>query len=176
MQEFRALALNYSIPIISATQGTRESEDAPVISNKGVADSYKKVRYADYLYMVRMRGDLDLNTQDVKSDISGENDQLLSFNQLNNEYNSYLKPYEIKITKAKDGTKDVSKFHIFNGKNCRIYQKLENVYKDMPELEKKSGELTKKLQLAKLSSQDNEFNFSTGFLSYDSDDNSVLDL
>ena len=60
--ELKSVSKMYSIPIVSATQLSRAAEGIPELSNTVIGDSYKKIQYADYVFMLR------------KSDVHKNND------------------------------------------------------------------------------------------------------
>lgn len=56
-----------------------------------------------------------------------------------------LIPFEIKITKAKDGKKDASRYCLFCTENLRIYDTVEQYLNDKKELTDNSRELENKI-------------------------------
>jgi len=118
LQEMRTAAKNYAIPIITITQNARISENVQQeLSNNVIGDSYKKVRYADYIYMIRQRPDIDIISDQIKNDMSGDPAKINLSTDI-----SKLIPFEVKITKAKDGERGAKRFHIFNRQDLGIYQ------------------------------------------------------
>ncbi len=164
VHELRTISRNYKIPVITITQNTRSSEDlSQALNNTMLGDSIKKLRYTDYLYMIRQRKDLDLFGEVIKNDvnfITGEDDKSI-FTNTNQEDFSYLIPVEIKITKAKEGEKDVKKFHLFNKRNLRIYDNMQQNVTDMKLLKTKSEVLQKEIDQMMLYSkiENDDFNF-----------------
>lgn len=136
LHEMRAITKTRKIPIVTITQNKRLSEDGTVeLNNSLIGDSFKKARYADSIIQIRMRTDLSIISEEVKSDIykSSNSNKALSFKDLNSNNSNPqndLVPFEMKITKAKDGDKDVSKFALFCKKNLRIYDKIDDYMKD----------------------------------------------
>ena len=54
IKDLRVIAKEYQIPIITATQLKREAEDTKIkLSNNLIGDSHKKVRFSDYILMIR---------------------------------------------------------------------------------------------------------------------------
>lgn len=154
VQEFRTLSRNYKIPIITATQNTRASENlSKVMSNQDVGDSYKKVRYSDFIYMCRMREDLSPLSEEVRKDVfdlttdddnnSEEFDETFLAEKIRNNIVTDLIPFEVKITKSKDSTKNVKRFSLFCNKNLRIYNKISEYLADAPLIENNSKFLRK---------------------------------
>jgi len=137
IHELRKISQNYKLPVVSITQNTREAENtSQAMGNNLIGDSYKKVRFSDYIYMIRLRADLDIQSATVKNDVieldDGE-DQTGMFDMGGNKHTSELIPFEVQITKAKEGKKNVAKFHIFSGLNLRIYDSLRTFYGDVGE-------------------------------------------
>lgn len=138
VHELRQLSVNLDIPIITATQNTRESENLNgEMTNRLVGDSYKKVRFTDYLYMCRMCNNKTFLDNDVAYDVlkdaSGappSPQDLVAYESLCN----VLKVYECKITKCKEGVKDKSKYMLFCTENLRIYDSVEQYVRDSRQL------------------------------------------
>jgi hypothetical protein len=151
IQEMRVASRNYAIPVISITQNTRESENMNQnMGNNLIADSFKKVRYSDYIYMIRLRSDADLLHPQVKQDINKDDEQQLSMMEITGQYFQSLVPMEIKITKAKEGKKNMVKFHLFSGLNLRIYSSLSNFISDIPPLKTYSNDLQNQIEMLEL--------------------------
>ena len=154
VQELRNIAQEYLVPVITITQAVRGTEKADFMTNDNIGDSIKKVRYADYIYMVRLRRNLQILTESVKNDIIDPQElqslQATTFTDLKNQNNSKLTPFEIKITKAKDGDRDMERFHVFSGNNLRIYQQLSNYYQDVVPMQQNSAKLTAEIERAKM--------------------------
>ena len=73
VQEMRAAARRLAIPFITITQNTRSAENLQQeMNNSLIGDSYKKVRFSDYIFMVRLRSDLDILSDAVKKDVVGD--------------------------------------------------------------------------------------------------------
>ncbi len=146
VQELRLLSRNYNLVLVTITQNVRSSENFDqAMSNQLIGDSIKKIRYADFVYMIRQRFDLDLLSEQVKNDVVDPNDNSsanLSLVDLSSPEFRKLIPFEIKITKAKEGKKGASKFHLFNGNNLRIYNTLKEFYSDLPQYKKINKDLS----------------------------------
>jgi hypothetical protein len=146
--ELRKLSVNLDIPILTATQNSRVSEDLnSEMSNKQVGDSYRKVRYTDYLYMSRMRGNKTFLDNDVAHHVIDKDPSSISPADLA-AYESMCKvliPYEVKITKAKEGVKDKSKYMLFCTENLRIYDKVDHYIQDRKQLIANTNDLEKKV-------------------------------
>ena len=150
VQEMRNLSRLYQIPVITATQNRRESENvSTTMSNMQIGDSYKKVRNADFIYMCRMRSDLDIFSSPVKdnvlsTDVSIPIDQkILSLSdKVRDQISFNLVPFEVKITKAKDSEKGANKFLLFCKQNLKIYNNLQEYLDDIEQLITNSNKLT----------------------------------
>lgn len=137
LQEMRTAARNYAIPIVTITQNARISENVQQeLSNNVIGDSYKKVRYADYIYMIRQRPDIDIISDQIKGDIGGDSTLLNLSSDL-----SRLVPFEVKITKAKDGNRDAKKIHIFSKQTLGIYDTYERLVKEASDSQTKTASL-----------------------------------
>ncbi len=136
IHELRKISQNYKLPVMSITQNTREAENVSnSMGNSLIGDSYKKVRFSDYIYMIRMRPDLDLLAPSVKHDITYDMDDdsaQLNMTDMSGQYIQQLIAFEVQITKAKEGKKNLPKFHIFSGLNLKIYDTLTEFYSDLP--------------------------------------------
>lgn len=120
--------------------------------------------------MVRQRKDLDILSDCVKKDVMANSKDVSLSSLANSEYINNIIPMECKITKAKEGNKDVSKFHIFSSINLRIYDTLDEFFKDMEELKIKSKYLNDRIDVLGIS--DNVF--STTYIENDSLDNLII--
>ncbi len=137
VQEMRNLSRLYQIPVITATQNRRESENVTTtMSNMQIGDSYKKVRNSDFIYMCRMRTDLDLFSSPVKENIleglNYEDDSIV--NEMRDKISFNLVPFEVKITKAKDSEKGATRFLLFCKQNLKIYNNLQEYLNDIKKL------------------------------------------
>lgn len=118
-----------------------------------IKDSHKKVRYADYIYMVRLRYDLNVLSDCVKEDVLDKAQlQQMAFSDMTNMNNSSLVPFEVKITKAKDGSRNMSRWHLFAQNNLRIYEKLDVFYADLPQFNQRSRSLQSDIELLNVNS------------------------
>ncbi len=157
MQELRKASRKYSIPIITITQNTRFSEDGnSELDNSHLADSFKKARYSDNILMIRQRPELDILNETVSPDLMVDAD--LNFSNIPSEYLNTLIPFEVKITKSKDGQKNIKKFHIFCFKNLRIYQSISDLLADLDICKTKSDLLQSKLNIVGLNNDDININ------------------
>ena len=156
-QELRNIAQEFLVPIITITQAVRGTENVDFMSSDNVGDSIKKVRYSDYIYMVRLRRDLQILAETVKKDIIEpselEENKATTFTDLQNEQNSKLVPFEITITKAKDGDRGISKFHVFSPYNLKIYDKLSLYYSDISNLKANTDQLRAEIERARMNIQ-----------------------
>lgn len=153
MHEMRLASRRYGIPIITITQNNRLAENFMVeMSNNLVGDSIKKVRYSDNIVMIRQRADLDIFSEQVAGDVNGNNK--VSINDSDNVYLGYVTPFEAKITKAKDGGKGDSRFHIFSSKNLKICETVEELIYNHKHCIAKSEDLLNQLSMIGLSNID----------------------
>lgn len=153
MHEMRIASRRYGIPIVTITQNNRTSENVTVgMSNNLVGDSIKKVRYSDNIIMIRQREDLDIFSEQVACDVNENNK--VSISDSDNAYLSFIIPFEVKITKAKDGDKGQSRFHIFSKKNLKICETVEELIFNHKHCVAKSEELQNQLSMIGLSSTD----------------------
>ena len=148
IQELRLASRIYCIPFISITQNNKSSENTSIVmDNSLIGDSYKKIRYSDYVYMIRMRSELDLLSPQVKGDVCEDQNEDLSFMDMSGNYVQRIIPFEIKITKAKEGKKDVVKFHLFAGTNLKIYDALSTFFMDLTPFKQSSADLKNNIDL-----------------------------
>jgi len=158
IHEMRLASRVYSIPVISITQNSKESENfGQQLSNQSIGDSYKKVRYSDYIIMVRMRTELDLLSPQVKSDVVNyqDGDKQISMIDMTGQHLGNIVPFEAKITKAKEGKKDIIKFHIFSGSNLKIYSTLDEFFKDTNSFKRNSSWLQNQIDLLGMNAMQN---------------------
>lgn len=144
-QELRAIAADLNIPFITATQNNKSSENVNnEMSNEQVGDSYNKVRFTDYLYMLRMCHNKTFLHEDVVKDVVGDQSRNPMTPQELHQYSQIkdnLVVMECKITKAKDGEKNKSKYMLFSKKNLRIYDNIKDYINDENENNKQSNNL-----------------------------------
>lgn len=100
-------------------------------------DSYLKVRYSDYIYMLRKCDNKTFLDNDVSYDVLKDSSgapatpsDLVAYESLS----KVLIPFQVKITKAKDGIKDKSRYSLFCTENLRIYDSVEVYIQDRPQL------------------------------------------
>lgn len=157
IHELRKASRKYSLPIITITQNTRFSENANnELDNSHLADSFKKARYSDSIIMIRQRQELDILHETVSPDLMI--DENMNFSNIPSEFLYTLIPFEVKITKAKDGPKNFKKFHIFCFKNLRIYQSINDLVTDLEDCKVKSKALFSKLNIIGLNDEEAEIN------------------
>jgi replicative DNA helicase len=130
VKDLRSIAKEYHVPIVSVTQLKRETENPKVpLTNTTMGDSYKKVRFSDYIFMLRQLYDFSI-------------DEILNYYPINKyttpeEYNNLIEqilPAEYAITKVKDSDKTLSnndkKYLLFSKFNLRFYDNVEELYND----------------------------------------------
>lgn len=154
--ELRQLARKYNIPVITATQNKREAENMSLaMNNSQVGDSYKKVRYSDYLYMCRMCNHMSVFSEDVRRHVF--DDSCFDSKNPNNISPDILKyedklvvnliPFEIKITKAKDGGRDEWRYLLFCKQNLKIYNNVREYLSELPYIVKSTNNLDNDIML-----------------------------
>jgi len=150
VHELRILARLYKVPVLTITQNVRSSEDPQqALSNQLIGDSHKKVRYSDYIFMIRTRYDLDIVSDAVRQDIGLDETDTGNdiFAVTKDDLLQSLYVFEVKTTKAKDAKRDIKKYHIFNGKNIRIYDNISQVHEDLPKIQESTHHLEQELSL-----------------------------
>ncbi|MFW6219372.1 MAG: DnaB-like helicase C-terminal domain-containing protein [bacterium] len=169
VHELRTLARRHSLPIITATQNSRASENiTKALTNDLIGDSYKKVRYADFIYMMRMYKEKTFLDAEVRKFVlpktENQPDEYVSpeYLKIQNELKNNLVPVQIVITKSKDDGSGAKRFCLFCKQNLKIYDTIDQYMKDAPIIKKN----TKKLEA------DMDILFNTDM----PDDNTLLDL
>lgn len=147
----------HGIPVISPTQNQRDSEDVTKFqSNKLIGDSYKKIRYSDFIYMMRMREDKNFLSEGVREQVVAKKKSTEGIPQdsispeilaIKDRLYDVLIPLEIKITKSKDSEKNKSRFLLFCKENLRIYNNIDEYIKDAPTLKVASSRLEKDIEM-----------------------------
>jgi len=161
-QELRKLSVNLNVPILSATQNARVAENlSSNMNNSQIGDSYLKVRYTDYLYMTRICYnktflDNDVAKQVIPRDINTASQaDLAAYEQMC----KVLVPYEVKITKAKEGEKDKTKYMLFCKENLRIYDNVDQYIQDRKQLIHNTNSLEKKISEMLVVNTNDSLNF-----------------
>lgn len=163
VHEVRVFSRNHKIPTISVSQNRREAEKETIeMSNELVGDSYKKVRYADYIYMVRKRAGLNFLSEAVRHDVllpSNYLNDVVSPNilKIKDKLSANLTPFEIKNTKAKDADRGCTKFALFCNQNLRIYDNIQQYFDDADIIDSNTKRLHKEIKQLEVS----EFGFGT---------------
>jgi len=157
VQELRNLSRIHGIPVISPTQNQRDSEDVTKLqTNKLIGDSYKKIRYSDFIYMLRMREDKNFLSEGVRDQVIVKKPALNGVPQdsispevlaVKDKLSELLIPLEIKITKSKDSEKNKSRFLLFCKENLRIYNNIDEYIRDSPVLKVNSSKLEKDIDM-----------------------------
>ncbi|MEM4385270.1 MAG: DnaB-like helicase C-terminal domain-containing protein [Candidatus Anstonellales archaeon] len=161
VHELRVMSRRYRIPIFTITQNRRSSENVnEILDNSLVGDSYKKVRYTDYMYMVRQREDIDIESSIIKEDLRGTESNIIGLR----DSIEYLIPFEVKITKSKEGQRNISKFHIFNTRNLRIYDDIDSCRTDMLEINKSTKPIKDLILMIDSINFDSIEDFTTGII------------
>lgn len=154
VQELRAISRIHKVPIISPTQSRKDTEKVTTaLSNENTGDSYKKVRFTDFMYMCRMRNDKNFLSEEVRpyaipKKASPDSNNVLDFVnpeilKIKDQIIDVLVPFEFKITKSKDSEKDKTKYLFFCKHNLRIYNNIDEYIKDAPLIKANSDKLEK---------------------------------
>lgn len=145
VHELRALARHHQIPVITVTQSRREAERLKQLASDLVGDSYKKVRYTDFLYMMCQREDLDPLDEPVRRYVLRgdfpKDEKLIARTR------EKLVPLEVKVTKSKDSERNIRRFLLLCRENLRIYETVDDYFQDILELEYNRRELQNKIVL-----------------------------
>jgi replicative DNA helicase len=149
VQDLRLTSRVYTVPVITITQNSKLAENfMQPMNNSLIGDSYKKVRFSDTIIMIRQREDLDLISDIVKKDvIKAENTSVISAS-ISDVYYKDIIAFEVAITKAKEGSRSPSKFHLFSRTNLRIYDEFDKLKNDLTDIENNSINLLQKIEIA----------------------------
>jgi len=156
VQELRNVSKAYKIPIITATQLKRGSENTQFsLATEMIGDSIKKQRFSDFIYMFRqdplknpfspevsnyvISDDLRIDENTFNQDIMERHDKICED----------LIPIEMKITKAKDSENSQIVYFLFCKRNLRIYENLNQYLNDIPDLLRKSNKLSDDIEIIK---------------------------
>jgi len=147
-QELRALTRNHKLPVLTATQNKRDSENPNYRqSNNSIGDSYLKVRYSDFILMCRMDTSKDPFSSIVQNHCFSQ-DHYINKDQINpkilklkDQICQDLIPFECEITKSKEAGKGTMRFMLFCSHNLKIYDNIQQYLDDMPKMKKKSKKL-----------------------------------
>ena len=121
-----------------------------------IGDSYKKIRYSDFIYMMRMRDDKNFLSEGVREQVvlkKKSSDGILYDSvspevlAIKDKLADVLVPLEIKITKSKDSEKNRSRFLLFCKENLRIYNNIDEYIHDAPMLKTNSSRLERDIDL-----------------------------
>ena len=114
------------------------------LDNTLMGDSYLKVRFAECIIMLRQDRTKSITDQAVMRDVFDDDYNISGLTAL--DYHSTLIPMLLKITKAKEGDKDVDKYHIFNPLNLRISDSFTTVADDMVKYKLNNEELIRDIE------------------------------
>jgi len=154
IQDLRILSRHHKIPVITATQNRRESEVLSTpLNNTMIGDSYKKIRFSDFIYMCRMRKDLDIFSPEVRrfvipNDLYSGPDQIKpEILRMKDQITSDLIPFELKITKSKEEGRDKLRYGLFCVHNLRVYNGLSEYLIDIKPLLSNSKKLQQDIDM-----------------------------
>ena len=151
-QELRTLSRIYGIPVITASQTSKEGDKLSVsLNNSIIGDSFKKIRYSDFVYMQRIRHDQTIFSENISRHVfrkdsnfdSAENPNVL---RLQDELSSFLKPVEMRITKSKEKGRGYGRYTLFCTRNLRLYNYVDEYVADMINFEKSNKLLLSKVK------------------------------
>ena len=149
VQDLRLASRLYSIPILTITQNSKLAENfMQAMNNSLIGDSYKKVRFADSILMIRQREDLEITSDLVKRDTMKDETFSLLSSALPELYQQAVVPFEVQITKAKEGSRSQPRFHLFSRTNLRIYDSFKDLKQDLNDIENNSNRLLQKIEIA----------------------------
>ena len=154
VQELRNISRQHKVPVITATQNNKSSENLTVpLDNTLIGDSYKKVRYSDFIYMCRQDSFKDIFDPHVaqhvmdKSHYIGTDQFDPKLLAMKDQICEDLIPFEVKITKSKDDGRDKSKFALLCKKNLRIYNSLQEYLDDLKRVQQQTVLLKKDIDI-----------------------------
>ena len=150
-QDLRTLSRIFGIPVITASQTTREGDNVGrALTNDIIGESWKKVKFCDFMYVQRMRDDLDIFSPDVSkyafqkdTEFSEESPRIIG---LKDELVSCLKPLEMRVSKSKEKGKGYERYMLFCSRNLRLYNNVQEYLLDLPELNSNSRSLERKIR------------------------------
>lgn len=115
-----------------------------------VGESWKKVKFSDFIYMQRVRDDLDVFSPDVTkyvfkegTDYAEDSPRIIGIKE---ELTRYLKPLEMRVSKSKEKGKGYSRFMLFCNRNLRLYNNIQEFLLDLPELNSNGSLVDKKIE------------------------------
>lgn len=150
VKEMKLTAREYGVPVITVTQNSKASENSmQTLDNSQIGDSYKKVRNADTILMLRQEQDKSITDQAVFKDVFDPSYNMANLTTL--DYFSALIPMTLKLTKAKEGSKNSNRYHIFNPLNLRIYESFTTLAEDMEQYKPNNDELIRDIESIGLS-------------------------
>jgi hypothetical protein len=154
--EMRSLTRNHKMPIISATQNNKQSENMQFKqTNMSIGDSYLKVRYSDFIFMCRMDNTKSIFDPAVvkccfsQTHYNNQNQLDPAILKYKDQITENLIPFEIEITKTKEDGKGVVKYCLFCKNNLRIYDNIQQYLDDLPDMIKRSDLLLKDIEILK---------------------------
>ena len=150
-QELRTLSRLHGIPVITATQTSKIGDNVgQTLTNSMIGESYKKVKFSDFIYMQRMRDDLDIFSPDVSKFVFRDGTEYSSesplITNIKDNLITDLKPLEMRVSKSKEKGKGYYRYMIFSSKNLRLYNTVEEYLKDLPELKTNDRVIFQKIQ------------------------------
>lgn len=115
-----------------------------------VGESYKKVKFSDFIYMQRVRDDLTLFSSEVvpyvfyrDGEFSSESPQMIN---LKDDLTKVLKPLEMRVSKSKEKGKGFSRFMLFCSQNLRLYNTVKEYLDDVDEIRRNNKIVDQKIE------------------------------
>lgn len=136
-QDLRSLSRIYSVPVITATQTSKRGDDFSCDMNNSImGESWKKVKFSDFIYAQRINDDMDPFSPECSRRVflseDPENDPHIvpKRDLICND----LKVMEFKVTKSKEQGKNYFSYLLFSTQNLKLYNYVEEYLEDVGQL------------------------------------------
>src|SRR6056297_3017107 len=153
-QELRSLTRAHKLPVLTATQNKRGSENPQYRqSASDIGDSHLKLRYSDYWIMCRMDTTKDPFDSIVQKycfsqqHYSGKDQIDPQILKLKDQICEDLIPFDSEIVKSKEGGKGTQRFMLFCKHNLRIYDNIQQYLDNISGLNTNSKKLNDDLDI-----------------------------
>ena len=153
-QELRSLTRTHKLPVLTATQNKRGSENPQYRqSASDIGDSHLKLRYSDYWIMCRMDTTKDPFDSIVQKycfsqqHYSGKDQIDPQILKLKDQICEDLIPFDSEIVKSKEGGKGTQRFMLFCKHNLRIYDNIQQYLDNISGLYTNSKKLNDDLDI-----------------------------
>lgn len=115
-----------------------------------MGESWKKVKFSDFIYMQRIRDDLNIFSPDVAKYVFKENSSFSidspKIINIKDEIIRDLKPIEMRVTKSKEKGKGYFRYMLFCSRNLRIYNYIDEYIEDTTDLLQNNKKLISKIE------------------------------